>query len=234
MSDVFNIDLVRAVSDWQRGSSEMAKIARGLALKDVMSKLPEYFRQCDELCFRQECHQKDRTFQVLIDDKLPETIASWTTSLDVAKNFKGGVVWGDEDRSIILAIKPPSGSVVANLDRLYGTPEFQRAVATHGPKVDFFHNGAGKYGNTQKEIVLELGSLRSTSIYSYGGYSSAANNLMVAFRDLYERDPYEQELAQVVQQANQPWWLSEAGTKSVIKRTLPQFISRVASRETGK
>ncbi|MBY5336083.1 hypothetical protein HFO99_19445 [Rhizobium leguminosarum] len=114
---------------------------------------------------------------MLIDDKLPETIASWTTSLEVAKAFKGGVAWGDQDRSIMLAMKPPAGSVVANLERLYDEPEFQKAVALYGQEIEYFYNGAGKYGNTQKEVVLELGSLSSASICSYGGYSSPVDGL---------------------------------------------------------
>lgn len=232
LSDLFNIETVQAVSDWQRGSSGKTKEKRGEALKAIMLGLPEYFRQCDDICFRQECHQKDRTFQVLIDDKLPETISSWTTDLEVSKNFKGGVVWGDEDRSIILAIQPPSGSVVANIKRLYDDPDFQKAVALHGPKVDYFYNGAGKYGNTQKEIVLELASLSSSSIYSYGGYSSPVDGLVVEFQKMYEREPDAQELSQIVQKAGQPWWLSEAGTKNVISRTIPKFLDRVARRSS--
>lgn len=230
MSELFTRDVVRAISDWQRGSSHNTKVPRGSALKDIMLQLPEYFRQCDDLCFRQECHQKDRTFQVLINDKLPETIASWTTSIEVAKAFKGGVVWGDQDRSIILAMKPYAGTVVANLERLYNEPEFQKAVASYGHEIDYFYNGAGKYGNTQKEVVLELGSLSSASVYSYGGYSSPVVGLIVEFRKMYERDPDQQELDQIVTKADQPWWLSEVGTRNVISRAVPAFLERITRR----
>ena len=36
-------------------------------------------------------HEKDRVWQLLAENKLPETIASWTSSHDVARYFKGGV-----------------------------------------------------------------------------------------------------------------------------------------------
>ena len=230
MSEVFTLEVVKAISDWQRGPSHDTKVIRGRALKEIMLRLPEYFRQCDDLCFRQECHQKDRTFQVLIDNKLPETIASWTTSVEIAKAFKGGVVWGEQDRSIILAVKPPAGTVIANLKRLYDEPEFQKAVAYYGREIDYFYNGAGKYGNTQKEVVLELGSLSLASIYSYGGYSSAVDGLITEFRKMYGRDPDQQELDQIVTKVDQPWWLSEAGTKSAIGRTIPKFLERIMQR----
>ena len=35
-------------------------------------------------------HEKDRVWQLLSENKLPETIASWTSSHDVARYFKGG------------------------------------------------------------------------------------------------------------------------------------------------
>ncbi|WP_406240132.1 hypothetical protein ACF3NX_14500 (plasmid) [Acetobacter orientalis] len=231
MKNLFNAEVVKTISDWQRGAtSPEIKLARASALKDVFLGLPEYFRQCDALCFRQECHQKDRTFQVLIEDKLPEVISSWTTDLEIAKTFKGGVVWGEEDRSIILAIKPPTGSVVANLERLYNEPEFQEAVALYGPKIPHFYNGAGKYGNDQREVLLDLDSLSSTSIYSYGGYSSPVDSLIAGFKEMYDCEPNEEEIAQIVQKANQPWWLSETGTKNVITRVLPKFVDRVTNR----
>ncbi|PKQ10623.1 MAG: hypothetical protein CVT70_18610 [Alphaproteobacteria bacterium HGW-Alphaproteobacteria-1] len=39
----------------------------------------------------QEAHEKDRIWQLLADESLPETIAAWTTDLSIAKNFKNGV-----------------------------------------------------------------------------------------------------------------------------------------------
>ena len=145
MSNPFTLDLVQAVSDWQRSPTEKTKPIRGQRLKEQMSTLPAYFQECDRLCYRQECHQKDRTFQVVIQGSLPETIASWTTCLDVAKSFKGGVAFGSDDRSIILSIVPPSGTVAANLERLYAEREFQQALDTYSSQVEYFHNGAGKY-----------------------------------------------------------------------------------------
>lgn len=204
MPDNFTLDLVRAVSDWQRDSTGKTKITRGEKLKKEMMLLPSRFRECDQLCFRQECHQKDRTFQVLIQNNLPERIASWTTSLDVAESLKGGVVYGDDDRSIILSIIPPNESVVANLERLYDDPGFQQALSIYGPQVDYFYNGAGKYSGSQKEVVLELDSLSSAHVYSYGGYSGSLESLLHSFYLEHSRQPSEQEKDQISKLVGKP------------------------------
>jgi hypothetical protein len=197
MIDMFSLELVQAVSDWQRSPGEDIKIRRGERLKQVMATLPPYFREWDQPCFRQETHKPDRTFQVLIDDKLPETIAGLGLDLNIVKTFKGGVSY--DDRSIILWIVPPASGVVANLDRLFSDPDFQNALALHGPNVSYFHNGAGKYLNSQREVVLELGSLGQANILSYGGYGGTLDQLKEAFVLEHGRTPNGAELRQLEQ-----------------------------------
>ena len=90
-NEIFTRDLIQAVSDWQRGGSHDQKVKRGERLKTAAALLPEHFRTCAATCFRQEAHEKDRVWQLLADNHLPETIASWTTNIAIAKAFKGGV-----------------------------------------------------------------------------------------------------------------------------------------------
>jgi len=91
ITEIFTRDLVQAVSDWQRGGSHDQKVKRGQRLKAVATLLPDHFRACTTTCFRQEAHEKGRVWQLLADNHLPETIASWTTDIAIAKAFKGGV-----------------------------------------------------------------------------------------------------------------------------------------------
>lgn len=164
MTTTFSLELLQAVSDWQRSPSEKTKIQRGQQLKQLMAVLPSKFRSCDEACFRQEAHD------VLIASKLDETVAAWTTSATIAQQFKGGIhPLGLQ--GIILRITPPPGSLIANLKALYADPAFVKAMEANKSRIDFYENGAGKYGATQDEVVLELGHLNETQIYSYGGYA---------------------------------------------------------------
>jgi hypothetical protein len=54
ISEIFPLELVQAVSDWQRGGSHNQKVKRGQRLKAVTAELPEAFRLCTDPCFRQE------------------------------------------------------------------------------------------------------------------------------------------------------------------------------------
>lgn len=226
MSDPFSRDLVQAINDWQRGGDHKTKVRRGERLKEAMTVLPVEFRECDVPCFRQEAHDKSRTFGVLIANKLPETIAAWTTDVGIAKDFKGGVP-PSELRGVILRIVPPPGTVVANLQRLYADPDFLAAVETHSTKVDNFSVGAGRYMGTQKEVVLELGSIDAASIFSYGGYASGLEELQRAFETEFRRSPTPSEADHIAAMAARAWWLSEDGTWNAIERTIPKFLDRV-------
>lgn len=229
MTTTFPLELLQAVSDWQRGPSEQKKIERGKTLKELMAPLPAKFRSCDEPCFRQEAHEKDRTFAVLIENKLDETIAAWTTSETIAQRFKGGVPPAGL-QGIILRIMPPQGSVVANLKALYADPCFVAAMHSNMSKIDYYSNGAGKYAGKQDEIVLELGHITGTEIYSYGGFASPFEKLVVEFAAMNGREPNTGEQQQLVQAAGCPWWLSEEGTRNVISRTCNQFFGRIHQR----
>src|SRR5260370_975565 len=90
-AEMFTRDLIQAVSDWQRGGSPRQKAARGLKLKAEAATLPDQFRQCSSSCFRQIALPKGSVWQLADTLELPETISSWTVSLDVARTFKNGV-----------------------------------------------------------------------------------------------------------------------------------------------
>lgn len=229
MMEIFSLELLQAVSDWQRGPSEKKKIERGETLKRLMATLPEKFRNCDEACFRQEAHEKGRTFDLLMANKLDETVAAWTTNESVAQKFKGGVPPSGL-QGIILRIVPPPGSVVANLKMLYEEPGFAAAMQANRSKIAYYENGAGKYGGTQDEVVLELDHLTGTQIYSYGGYAGPFEQLVVDFAAMNGREPSEAEQQELAQLAGRAWWLSEEGTRKVIGRTKPQFLDRISQR----
>lgn len=219
----FTKNCVQAVNDWQRGGDHRQKVRRGEKLKQEALSLPAEFRTCEALCFRQEAHSKDRVWQLLANNKLPETIAAWTTDLAVAKDFKGGVPPHDL-LGVIFSLWPPAGSVVVNLTALYGDSDFLEAVRKFEPEIISFSDGIGKYGNTQQEVVLELESLTAHEILFYGGYSSSRDRLRID-----GRMPTPEELAEFdalcaeAGVALGPWWLSEDGTRKVLARMEPHI-----------
>ncbi len=224
-AQLFTRELIQAVSDWQRGGNHRQKVKRGQRLKAIATALPDHFRICTVPCFRQEAHKKDRVWQLLADNNLPETIASWTTDIDVAKTLKGGVPPADL-RGVIFKLTPPEKSVIVNLSVLYANPAFQVAVETHKASIDGYHNGVGRWGGSQREVVLDLGNLDQASIYSYGGFSDNRETLV---KLLVQREPLPEDYAEFDDLAKKAgiipgeWWLTESGTKAVLTRMQPRI-----------
>ncbi|MBN9048958.1 MAG: hypothetical protein J0H78_05810 [Rhizobiales bacterium] len=234
-TEIFTRDLIQAVSDWQRGGSHDQKVKRGERLKTAAALLPKYFRTCAATCFRQEAHKNDRVWQLLADNHLPETIASWTTDIAIAKAFKGGVPPAGL-QGIIFKIMPPKGSVVLNLTALHADPAFQAAVETHKASIDGYHDGLGRWGDSQREVALELGNLDQASVHSYGGFSGNRETLV----ELHlQRKPSPEELAEFEELAKKAgitpggeWWLSESGTQAILTRMQPH-ITRLKQKKAG-
>jgi hypothetical protein len=229
---LFNAEFIQAVNDWQRGGDHHQKVQRGMRLKACATNLPARYRECNVACFRQEAHEKDRTWQLLADNRLPETIAAWTTDLQVAKALKGGVP-PPGMQGVIFRLVPPLGSVVLNLAQLYVDPDFLDAVETHRRDIVGFHDGIGRWRGSQSEVVLELGSLQPAEVYSYGGFS--LNREALAEISL-QRKPTPEDLAKFdalsaeAGVAPGPRWLSQIGTQVVLKRIEPH-LERLRERK---
>jgi hypothetical protein len=222
--DLFTQELIQAVNDWQRGGDHRQKVRRGRRLKECAAALSAHFRACDQVCYRQEAHKQERVWQLLADNHLPETIAAWTTDLDVAKNLKGGVP-PPGLHGVIFALVPPGGTVVVNLGTLYADPDFLAAVEASRSKIVGFHDGIGRWGGSQSEIVLEVGSLETATIYSYGGIFDDKISLAA----LLNREPTSHELATfrtLLRKAGRSpddWWLTQNGTQAVLARIQPHL-----------
>jgi hypothetical protein len=231
-ADAFPPELIQAVNDWQRGGDHKQKVRRGQRLKDCAALLPSRFRACDQTCFRQEAHGKNRIWQLLADNRLPETIAAWTTDLDTAKNFKGGVP-PPGLQGVIFSLVPPPGKVVLNLAALFADAEFLAAVKARQAEIVGFHDGIARWRGSQSEVVLELGNLEPASVYSYGGFS--ANKEALVELQL-QRKPTPEDLAEFdilcARAGVTPgaWWLSPEGTRAVLERMEPH-IKRLRERK---
>ena len=227
MSKGFPIELLQAVNDWQRGSSsEAQRTKRALALQRAAKVLPSKFRKCGLTCFRQIALKKGHLWNLLAKEDLAERISSWTPAIEVAKAFKGGVP-PEEWRGVILMIAPKPKQVVLNLSTLYQTPEFRRAIEDHKANIKGFHDGIGKYGASQSEVILEVSSVGPDQIWTMGGYSSDRS---VVSRLLLGHEPNAAEQRWIDQNITQsgvvpggPWWLSNEGWQNVYARVKPKI-----------
>jgi hypothetical protein len=222
---VFGQEVVQAINDWQRGGDHDQKVRRGARLKEVCSDLPPEFRSCDVPCFRQEAHEKARVWQLLADERLPETIAAWTTDINTAKQFKGGVP-PEGLQGVIFGITPQSSSVVVNLNAVYRDPGFRKACEQLRRQLTGFDSGIGKYGPSQNEVVLEIANLTPEHVLHYGGFSSSREEIAEM---LFNRQPTEEDLEVLDRLCAKAgtkqgaWWLSASGSRAVLDRMKPRI-----------
>lgn len=227
MTKAFSIELLQAVNDWQRGSSSDAQRAkRAAALQAAAQKLPAKFRKCGLACFRQVALKKGHLWDLLAKKALAERVSSWTPSIEVAKSFKGGVP-PEEWRGVILMITPKPEQVVLNLSTLYQADEFQQSLEENRAKINGYHDGIGRYGASQSEVVLEIPNVGPDEIWTMGGYSS---DRAVLSRLLLGRQPNAAEQSWIDENIAQsgvvpggPWWLSDDGWQNVYARIKPKI-----------
>ncbi|HRP72155.1 MAG TPA: hypothetical protein PK743_05925 [Luteimonas sp.] len=220
---VFDLPLLQAISDWQRGGNS---VKRGAALKQACTNanLPINYRESPLVCFRQIALPKGGVWALLGEDNLPEKISSWTLDLVVAKTFKGGVPPQNGGfQGVIFNIHPPAGSVIVNLREVYRDPAFQAALAQHEASIDGYHEGAGRWGDSQSEVVLEIGTVNQQDVFSLGEWSSSPGEIVdmaAVVMHGTEHIPQEERDALLLhaEKAAGPAWLEMEPTKRVLAR----------------
>lgn len=226
----FPISLLQAISDWQRGGDAKQNKRRGEKLKEVSASLPAEYRSCQLICYRQIALEKGGVWDLLGENRLPEKISSWTMDVEVAKAFKGGVPPEEQElRAVIFYLYPPPKTVIVNLSKLYREPTFVKAMEFHKSDISGYSLGAGRYGDAQSEVVLELDVVSPEDVYSMGGHSSPMDQLVAMAADLvYRRPTTATERQDLLLKATRagvqggPSWLNMDATRRVLARVKPQ------------
>jgi hypothetical protein len=220
---MFTREFLQAVSDWQRGGDENQKTRRGERLKELAESIDQRFRQCASVTYRQVALAKGGVWKLIAEKTLSESISGWTLSPAVAKTFKGGVPpegW----QGVIFAIKPQPQNVIIDLNSLYVCPEFQEALEREKGVITGFADGAGRYRNTQAEVILNLDSLEYADLHALGGYSSDRDTLI---RMMFNGEPTPELIAwfehnrRAAGVALGPVWLEGDPLQRVLKRMEP-------------
>lgn len=241
-SNPFTLELLQAVSDWQRGGDAKQNKKRGQKLKEMCASLPEKYRTCSLCCFRQVALPKGGIWKIIGENCLPEKISSWTPDINVAKAFKGGVPPEEQKyQGVILHIYPPPESVIVNLCKLYKDPDFTAAMEKNKAAIVGYENGSWRYANEQSEVVLEIASVTQQDIYSMGGHSSRFEKLVdEAAKQAYGPNATPDQHAKLLFKAERarseagPRWLSPDATKCVLARTKPkaETLAKIKRNQT--
>lgn len=135
---------------------------------------------------------------------------------------------GQGYQGVILWVYPHPASVVVNLGELYREPAFEDALRHNRNDILGYADGAGRYGNDQSEVVLEIASVTQQGIYSIGGHSSPFDQLVdLAADELYGSDATSAQRAELLAKAEHirteagPRWLAPDATQRVLARLEP-------------
>ena len=200
---MFTKDLIQAISNWQRGWSGGEKQELADALKHEAISLPDCYKTADIPCYRRMDLSGKHLNQMGLTLQLKESISSWTTSREIALKFKDIPKFG-EALGTVFEILPPRGSVIINLPALFAEKDFLHAVSRYEGEIDEFDRGIGLFGDTEKEVIIELGELPLTSVVAWGGHSSsqeALDSMMYSVATIINgRPPSDEEFDLLVDQ----------------------------------
>jgi len=236
-NEVFGLDLLQCVSDWQKGGDEKQKRRRGQELKRVCSSLPEEFRSVSQPCYRQVSLEPAFLVSLASNLNLTETISSWTTSYEVAKAFKGGVPPPGYQGVIFELTKESACEVIVNIDALFGCGLFVSALRDNESKIRDYGHGIGRYENSQKEAVICVEYVALKSIRAWGGYSSSERDLA---RKFLGHEPSEDESEQFKLLLSSkgkcvgPKWVDNPEAVTRYASTIPTILRDLQERKAKK
>lgn len=179
--DLLPFDLLKAIDDWQSGSHN--KVAKADTLKSVCASLKHVqsmFASCPPEVFRRVQINKKIADSVGVADAVIEDVSAWTTDIDVAFGFKGGIPKYPKTALIYRRV-PLSTEVIINLNDVYGHGDgttLPAAVAYWQTTMGHvFDKGIDKYGASQKEVVLDEHVILGGEIHCFGGHQSILNRV---------------------------------------------------------
>lgn len=236
----FDLKLLQAVNDWQKGGAHV-KQSRGRRLKQLAAALDPQFRTVNQPCYRRidlDSPGLQRLGEML---RLPETISAWTLSADVAQGHNKGVPPYGAKLGIIIRIEPapPPAAVIVSLDALYNDAAFVADEAAYRHQIKQFDRGIGRYGNAQREVVIECPEVRLDQVWAWGGHSSSKEELLAGMRaGTYGPEYGTSEAIEAVQRGVEgqphrlgPQWLIGP---DAVQRTRERLAFHAKSRVTNR
>jgi hypothetical protein len=91
----------------------------------VNTELSDYYRSCDEPCYRRSTLVRKAVKELLFEFCFSEETSAWSSRLDIVALFRDGPP-NPPVPGVIFKHEPKAGEVVLNLVRLYEHPEFTK------------------------------------------------------------------------------------------------------------
>jgi hypothetical protein len=161
-----------------------------------------------------------------------EGVASWTTELKFAQDFKDPL--RDGAVSAVFGHTPVPDEVILNIPALWRDPEFESAVHAYSnagkPSADALQNFKGG----QSEIILNA-PLRRDEIEGFCGRSSPFELLceLAGIHSEEARDRAWRQLCDANVFPEQPFWLNRDAALRALEYTEAKFADRLRKLEKG-
>ena len=171
----YTLDFIQTVNDWQ--AYGMRERKNEIAQKLRSFSIDDHLKKCDKPCYRItdfRNHVKERSiFDAFLNQRILFGVTSWTTDYKVAQNFyKEGIpLYPYEGINYIIKITNCS-NIILNIESLYSDTAFIKACEKHKKNIKEYSKGIGRFGNTQKEVILDIESVSVDNIYAFWGTSS--------------------------------------------------------------
>ncbi len=201
--------------------------------------LPNDVRTISQKCFRKRFlvpnnPQNEADFVPLIMKGLleDEGVASWTTELKFAQDFKNPL--RDGTVSAVFGHIPSPGEAILNIPALWRDPDFVSAVNAYShagkPNADALQN----FKVVQSEIILNA-PLRREEIEGFCGRSSPFELLceLAGVHGEGARDRVWRQLCDAGVFPEQPFWLNREAALRALANTEAKFAAKLRKLEKG-
>jgi hypothetical protein len=223
--DEYPAALLRALEDWLNQDSAR-RLERASCLKVELEHVEQEFKECMVECYRRIDFSKDPRnpndpvenrgvslplLDLLHTGKLPESISSWTTDPQVARDHREGVQ--ADSICVIFKHMPRPNEVWLDLSALLKTPGFQKALRRSSfPAIQ-------SWMTRESEVILEAEYVTPEDVYAWGSFAGSVDQLRHAAalegKSSAEIAALESELKRL---AGQESWLSEERSIELARR----------------
>jgi hypothetical protein len=227
-TDRYPEGLIRAIDSWQLGSKDKARKAR--RLRDLSRALPDNYREAPKEVFRQVRTTAPLLGMGIALDVIPETVSSWTTSLEVAKRFREE----DQDRRkamIIFARRPEPKDIILNLNPLYADGDFLDTVEATAKRLGKPFRGIDRWRDRQKEVVLKETVIGNDEIVTLGAFRQLSDVVpLVGSRDVDA--PSDDQIFKMLvhRPTNEHFWTSPESADNGIRNAAERIREFLAEK----
>lgn len=224
----FEFSFFRILNSWQNGWREDQDRKNELAtlLEQECTKLPNTFKQVNQLCYRKRFLHNGEMVDILMNNSKDEGITSWTSDIRFAERFKELYKEGAVTAAIFEYL-PPSDEVILNISSLWNDVVFQRDLAKFEKVEPSNCEAILNFKNLQSEVILKT-PLRGSQIIALTGFASP-------FDDLCEKaniplDKRDELYYKMIDEDTYPLgvsYIKDESAKRAVQGTIKKFFEKI-------